>query len=177
MSWSKPSSNLETAPEEFTFKKSAGLKESRLILRAVRAADLNAIAALEVEAYPFPWSYKNFSDSIDSGYDFWVLEGSDEILAYALVMWLPDEAHLLNVTVRPHCQGQGLGRQFLDWILADSQARGAHSLMLEVRPSNPSAVALYVSMGFTKIGQRKGYYPSWNNSREDAWVLAKSLLA
>jgi [ribosomal protein S18]-alanine N-acetyltransferase len=146
-------------------------------LRAVRPGDLDAIAAIEDRAYAFPWTLTNFADSIVADYDFWAIESSAGILAYALVMWLPEEAHLLNITVDPERQGLGLGRNFLTWILKDVQARGADSLMLEVRVSNPSALSLYLSLGFTQIGIRKSYYPSWNNTREDALVLSKTLLA
>ncbi len=147
------------------------------MVRAVNSFDLEEIASIEARAYPFPWTTTNFSDSIASNYDFWVLETVEGLLGYALVMWLPDEAHLLNITLRPERQGIGIGRRFLTWVLGDVQARGALALLLEVRPSNPRALALYISMGFSQIGSRKGYYPSWNHSREDALVFSKPLLA
>ncbi len=177
MSWSQPKSNWGIGHSELLISESATALGQKVMARAVSSFDLERIAALEAQAYAFPWTLTNFSDSIASNYDFWVLETIEGILGYALVMWLPDEAHLLNITVRPECQGLGVGRRFLTWVLGDVQARGAASLLLEVRPSNPRAVALYLSMGFTQIGDRKGYYPSWNQSREDALVLSKSLLA
>jgi [ribosomal protein S18]-alanine N-acetyltransferase len=177
VSWSQPKSNLGIGHSELLISESATLLKSKVVVRAVSSFDLDRIAAIEAQAYAFPWSLTNFSDSIAANYDFWVLETSEGLLGYALVMWLPDEAHLLNITVRPDRQGLGVGRRFLNWLLGDVQARGALSLMLEVRPSNPRALALYVSMGFAQIGSRKGYYPSWNNSREDALVLSKPLLA
>jgi ribosomal-protein-alanine N-acetyltransferase len=39
---------------------------------------------------------------------------------------------------------------------------------LEVRESNQSAQALYLSSGFRPVGQRAGYY---RNPKEDALVL------
>jgi ribosomal-protein-alanine N-acetyltransferase len=46
--------------------------------------------------------------------------------------------------------------------------------MLEVRPSNVAAVALYEKMGFNEIGVRRNYYPA-GEGREDALLLALSL--
>ncbi|MBB4132384.1 ribosomal protein S18 acetylase RimI-like enzyme [Xanthomonas campestris] len=43
-----------------------------------------------------------------------------------------------------------------------------------MRPSNPSAIALYHSEGFNEIGRRPRYYPS-NTGREDALVMAIEL--
>jgi [ribosomal protein S18]-alanine N-acetyltransferase len=97
------------------------------------------------------------------------------LVAYALLMWLPGEAHLLNITVSPALQRQGIGRELLHWLSADVSARGGTSILLEVRRTNVGAQALYQSMGFAQIGIRKGYYASWNNSREDAFVLSKGL--
>ncbi|MEQ8952971.1 MAG: ribosomal-protein-alanine N-acetyltransferase, partial [Gammaproteobacteria bacterium] len=50
----------------------------------------------------------------------------------------------------------------------------AETCFLEVRPSNNSAIALYKSMGFVQIGQRKNYYPGVNG-REDAILMSRTL--
>ena len=51
---------------------------------------------------------------------------------------------------------------------------GARRLLLEVRPSNARAVALYRNFGFQQIGVRKGYYPA-TEGREDGLVFQKEL--
>ncbi len=151
-----------------------------LRVRGMRRGDLDAVAAIEREIYPFPWSRGNFTDSLSSGYDAWVFEGDDEIgtalLGYAVVMWIPDEAHLLNLSVAAHAQGRGVGRAMLDWLVRDAARRGARGMMLEVRPSNERAIALYRSSGFDEIGVRKRYYPDADGAREDARVLFRRLV-
>ena len=47
---------------------------------------------------------------------------------------------------------------------------GATSLLIEVRPSNEKALALYRLFGFRQIGVRRAYYPA-AQGREDALVL------
>ena len=51
------------------------------------------------------------------------------------------------------------------------------SMILEVRPSNTAAVALYRKLGYEEIGVRKNYYPAdpQLGTREDALVMAKSI--
>ena len=49
-------------------------------------------------------------------------------------------------------------------------------VFLEVRPSNPGAIALYHSEGFNEIGRRPRYYPA-RDGREDALVMAIELVA
>jgi ribosomal-protein-alanine N-acetyltransferase len=50
----------------------------------------------------------------------------------------------------------------------------AETVFLEVRPSNPAAYHLYISMGFNEVGTRRGYYPA-KSGREDATIMAKEL--
>ncbi len=154
---------------------------SRPALRAcaMRIDDLDAVMAIETAVYPFPWSRGNFADSLTSGYDAWVFRtvdgAGDTLPGYAVLMWIPDEVHLLNLSVAAAMQGRGIGREMLHWLMRDARRRGARGMMLEVRPSNLAALALYRSEGFTQIGARKGYYPAPHGAREDAWVMSRKL--
>ncbi|MBX9431058.1 ribosomal protein S18-alanine N-acetyltransferase [Ralstonia pseudosolanacearum] len=134
------------------------------------ALDVAAVAAVEQAAFAFPWSRGNFEDSLKSGHLGIVLrDGGNQVAGYLILMPVVDEMHLLNVTVAPAWQRQGLGR----WLLRAAQAlaHGFASLLLEVRPSNAGAIALYRRVGFAEIGRRKRYYPAENNTREDALVM------
>jgi len=147
-------------------------------VRPMRRADLPRVAQVEERIYPFPWTLGNFADSLSAGYDGWAFESVDEppaLLGYAVIMWLPDEVHLLNLSVDAPQQGRGLGGQMLHWLMADTAERGARSMLLEVRPSNTVALRLYERLGFTRIGLRRRYYPAHHGSREDAIVMMRRL--
>ncbi len=139
--------------------------------------DLNAIATIEARIFPFPWTRGNFADSLAAGYDGWVFEPREggAPYGYAVLMWLPDEVHLLNLSVDLPVQGRGLGAEMLDWLMADAAARGASAMLLEVRPSNTPALRLYERMGFHRVGLRRRYYPSFDGQREDAIVMVRRL--
>jgi ribosomal-protein-alanine N-acetyltransferase len=146
--------------------------------RAMRRADLAQVSQIEARIFPFPWTYGNFADSLAAGYDGWVLESleaPDTLLGYAIVMWLPDEVHLLNLSVDAPVQGRGLGADMLDWLMGDAGARGARSMLLEVRPSNTPALRLYERKGFMRVGLRRRYYPAHDGAREDAIVMIRRL--
>ena len=148
----------------------------RPLLRRMRHDDLDAVMAIELEAYPFPWTVGIFKDCLRVGYSCWLYQDADTaaVMAYAVMSFAIDECHILNITVDPGLQGRGLGRQLLRELLAMSHMAGAVRALLEVRPSNTPAVHLYRSEGFELIGQRKNYYPA-DNGREDAYVMARSL--
>lgn len=139
--------------------------------------DLDRVAAIELDLYPFPWTRGNFADSLQAGYSTWTMRGAhDELLAYAVLMMVLDEAHLLNLSVARPCQRHGLGWRMLDWMSARAREHGARSLFLEVRPTNTEAHRLYERYGFQKIGTRRDYYPA-HGGREDADVMRIHLLA
>jgi ribosomal-protein-alanine N-acetyltransferase len=145
---------------------------SALRFGMMRAQDIEEVVAVENRAYPFPWTRGNFLDSLASRYAAWTLRGPDACLAaYFLLMHAADESHLLNITVRPDLQGQGLGRLLLNKVIALAHDANAHSILLEVRPSNEHALAVYRHCGFKQVGIRKNYYPAGSASREDAMVM------
>ena len=70
---------------------------------------------------------------------------------------------------RPLRLARGLGQ-----AVTQQPAGGARTLLLEVRPSNEKALALYRHYGFRQIGVRRGYYPA-EGGREDALVMTHEL--
>ncbi|MBW3550190.1 MAG: ribosomal protein S18-alanine N-acetyltransferase [Proteobacteria bacterium] len=141
----------------------------------MREADLEAIFAIELRAYPFPWTLGIFRDCLRADYPSRVLHQDGRIVGYFLMSLAAGEAHLLNLCVAPEAQGRGYGRKLLHAMLHLARGRGAARVFLEVRPSNAGAIALYFNEGFNEIGRRPRYYPA-ADGREDALVMAMELL-
>ena len=132
--------------------------------------DLDWVVEQEASLHRFPWSRKNFVDSLATGHACWLMRDGDTPVGYAVVLVVLDEAHLLNISVVRTAQGRGLGRRLLEHLLSVARGEGVRKFFLEVRPSNLAALALYRRAGFVEIGRRKGYYPS-QDGREDAIVM------
>ncbi|MGZ8165845.1 MAG: ribosomal protein S18-alanine N-acetyltransferase [Methylobacter sp.] len=160
------------ADKEFyakVFPDSVGRKDL-MRLRKMYASDLPAVLEIERKNYQFPWEEDIFRDCFRAGYSCWVCEELDKVLGYSILSIGAGEAHILNICVDPAEQKQGIGRKMLENLIEVARGR-AETIFLEVRPSNPVAIALYKNMGFNEIGIRKGYYPA-ENGREDAMMLA-----
>ena len=162
---------------------SAQLQPS-LQLRPMQMHDLDHIMQIEPTIYSHPWTYGNFSDSLQNGYSGWVMEDTSlgktsEMIGYSLLMMVMDEAHLLNLSVVKYRQKQGLGRFLLEHMCSIARNHKALSMFLEVRPSNLSAIALYENIGFCEIAVRRGYYPAdpdvSKTGREDAILMGLAL--
>lgn len=138
----------------------------------LRRGHLSDVLLIERSAYRFPWTEAIFVDCLNAGYSGWVLlDGRDTLLGYALMSMAVGEAHVLNLCIDPAQQGRGHGRQLMRHLLDHARAEHLTIMLLEVRKSNHAALRLYDSLGFVRVGTRRGYYPA-EDGREDALVLA-----
>lgn len=131
--------------------------------------DVPDVIAVERASYTFPWSEGVFRDCIRVGYLCRVVEANGELAGYGIMSYGAGEAHILNICVRADLRGQGIGRKLMLFLLERARAAQMEDVFLEVRPSNPTAIALYASLGFSQIGVRKAYYQA-AGGREDALV-------
>ena len=146
-----------------------------LNLRPITEDDLDQLMKVENRAYPHPWTRGIFSDCLKHNYQCLLHEKNDQIIAYGVIQVIIDEMHILNLTVNPDFQQQGLGKKLLQTFETIGTGMKASNCFLEVRPSNTAALRLYMQSGFNEIGLRKNYYPASKGRREDAVVMAKHL--
>ncbi|HWW05191.1 ribosomal protein S18-alanine N-acetyltransferase [Collimonas sp.] len=143
-----------------------------LSFAAMRIEDLDEVVAIEKDVYSHPWTHGNFVDSIQSGYQCWVLRDAAQVLlGYFFMMPALDEAHLLNISVHGDMHGRGVGKMLLDKVCILAHQLQMQSILLEVRPSNTRAIAIYQLYGFVEIGRRRDYYPAAGDKREEAIVM------
>jgi len=150
---------------------SAVIKSSEHTVRPINDRDLDAIMAIEMEVYRFPWTKQIFYDCIRVGYCCRLVEYNNQVIAYAIMSMAAGEAHLLNLCVCISKQGEGIGQFLLTAMIENAQNRSTDMIFLEVRPSNISAISLYEKNNFNEVGRRKNYYPA-GNGREDAIIFA-----
>jgi ribosomal-protein-alanine N-acetyltransferase len=88
-------------------------------------------------------------------------------VGYLLVLESVDFVDILNIAIHPDLQRQNLGKSLLDELLQRLDKDKVHSILLEVRVSNVSAISFYKQYGFKLIDTRKKYY----SNLEDAKIL------
>lgn len=144
-------------------------------VRPMAVDDLTRVHEIESRGYGFPWPVGVFRDCLRAGYQCWVMEADGCISGYAIVSVAAGESHVLNICIDPAWQRLGLGRTLMEHVIEHAREAGAARMLLEVRPSNTGARALYDDLGFNEIGLRPGYYPDSSGIREDAMILAREL--
>lgn len=145
-------------------------------LREMRWTDIDALVALDArlfgpDAWPATTWWAELRERPRRAYA--VLAGPDgQLQAHAGLDLGGDVADVMTIGVNPDDQGQGLGRQLLNWMVETACADGAEALLLEVRSGNTAARTLYEHNGFKQISVRRGYYQPGG---EDALVLRRLL--
>ena len=133
-----------------------------------------ALAALHARCFktPPPWSAQDFAGFIADPLAFVLVEGD---AAFLLGRAVAGGAELLTLAVAPEARQRGLGRKLVARFLYQARLRGAEDAFLEVSAENAPAVALYESLGFARVGFRRGYYHTTAGAGIDALVLRRSL--
>ncbi len=156
---------------------SAATADPPFAFTPMQLSDIAEVAAIERAVYAAPWTDGNFVDSLSAGYCAWTLRSSGNapaLVGYFVLMAAVDEAHLLNMSVASGWQGHGNGLFLLRKAAAIAVEYRASSIILEVRPSNTRALAVYRRFGFREHGLRRRYYPvsaDDQQAREDALVM------
>jgi [ribosomal protein S18]-alanine N-acetyltransferase len=140
-------------------------------LAPLRWWHLAEVARLEAQIFGEDcWSPELFwSELAQGGLRYYLLARRDtEIVGYAGLAAWAGESWVQTVAVAEQVRGHGVGRQLMNALLAEARRRGARTCALEVRADNTVAQQLYASLGFRRIGIRRGYYQP---SGADALVL------
>jgi [ribosomal protein S18]-alanine N-acetyltransferase len=144
----------------------------------MQANHLAQVLGIEQQVHAHPWTLRHFQDSLTAGHWAWVLPSAGlqpTLVGYVLAMPILDELHVLNLSVAPTHQRQGLGLHLLQHLQHLAVQHHMSSLWLEVRTSNVAAQSLYVKHGFDGVGLRRQYYPNRDGTREDARIMCLRL--
>ena len=130
-----------------------------------------AIAELEKLCFHDPWSERSIATELTSKLSCWLVAMEEQtVVGYVGSQSVLGESDMMNIAVHPEHRRKGIAEALVTSLVSELSARGNHSLMLEVRPSNEPAIALYEKLGFTQVGRRPNYY---RNPKEDALILRK----
>ena len=141
---------------------------SENIIRPMTEADLDQVLAVEQLCHRTPWSEAMFLNELANPLSCIDLLWRGACLAGFLCAWrVCQELSILNVATAPNMRRSGVARALLQQCLNRNLRTGLECVLLEVRPSNLAAIALYRSFGFSEIDRRLRYY----SDGEDALVM------
>ena len=133
--------------------------------------DLDAVNAIEIQAFQDPWSKQDFINELESNpYScIYVKEINGEVVAYVDLWIAYENAEIANIAVKKEFLHQGIASELMQYCLQKIQQSKCENFTLEVRVSNMNAIKLYEKFGFQTVSKRKKYYADG----EDAYLMVQ----
>ena len=144
------------------------------IVRPMACADISQVVEIERQVTFHPWAQKAFSECLKAGYQCWLIDSDNQVIAYIGPSFYCEESHMLNLAVNSTQQGQGLGRGLVKKACVDVAKNGVVKILLEVRSNNLIVRQFYESEGLLVFGRRNNYYRS-SGQTEDALAMEQVL--
>lgn len=141
-------------------------------IRQLGYADLPQVIAVERRAFPTPWSLAMFVLELSKASSICLAAVGRQrgrpakLLGYVICSRYADVWHVMNIAVDPPRRRRGVATALLEGVIERAGDDGTFTL--EVRPSNPGAIALYERFAFRTAGTRPRYY---HDTGEDAVIM------
>lgn len=133
---------------------------------------LERIESVFVSDFDDFWNPSMLKEELQSlNSHFFILTWKDDIIGFAGIKVILDEADLMNIVIKKCYRGMGFGTFLLTTLLKECSLLSISSLTLEVQDENTPAILLYQKLGFESIGIRKNYYPN----HHDAILMKKKI--
>lgn len=142
-----------------------------MIVERAWEVDLDAVAALEADAFTNPWTRDMLERELRQSEvaRVYVLRLPGQPVAAFCTCWvIYDELHINTIAVDRSRRRQGLATALMRYVLEDAARGGAVRATLEVRRSNDAAQQLYQRLGFKVSAVRHRYY---TQPEEDALIF------
>jgi len=137
--------------------------------------DMVEVAAIEHEAFEFPWSEEDFTRCLRQRNCIgMVAELADSVVAFMIYELHRSRLHVLNFAVLRSHRRLGIGTQMMEKLVGKLTPDRRGRIVLEVRETNLAAQLFFRSLGFRATSVLKDYY---QDSTEDAYLMQYALEA
>lgn len=140
------------------------------------SGEARTLARLHATAFARPWATHEFErllcERSTEAHGLW-RQGA--LQGFVLSRKVADEAEILTMVLAPAARGAGLSHRLLREHLTQLAYAGVRTVHLEVDEGNAPALKLYARHGFTRVGERTGYYARPDGSRATALTLRATL--
>ncbi|NLK70714.1 MAG: ribosomal protein S18-alanine N-acetyltransferase [Clostridiales bacterium] len=138
------------------------------------SCDIDRIVEIEKKCFSDAWTENMFRSSLEDPESIMLVRILDGcVIGYVVASFVLDEVNIDNIAVLPEYRRAGIARALLNRVEEEIRSF-ANCIMLEVREGNESAIALYSSLGYERVGLRRNYY---HNPTENAILMTKYLLS
>ena len=133
--------------------------KNNVLISKMTKEDLNSIANILQSDFDDFWNYNILSNELNSSNSIYlVAKINDEIIGFAGITLILDEAEINNIVIKKDFRKNGYSKILLQNLIDLSKKQNIKKINLEVNIENTVAINLYHSFNFKDVGLRKGYY-------------------
>lgn len=127
-----------------------------IVIRKAGEDEIESLRPLLLLAEPFEraldWSLENLSDAVYSMMD------DGQIVGAATMRWNSEPCEIMELGIAAERQGQGLGKQFVKWLIEEARRRGKREMLVGTANSSIDNIAFYQRCGFRIDHVREDYF-------------------
>jgi GNAT superfamily N-acetyltransferase len=116
------------------------------------------------------WGLANLSDTV------YEVRASGQVIGAATLRWKVEPPEILELAVAPGWQGQGIGKQIVEWLIAEAQRRGKQQLVVGTGNSSIGNIVFYQRCGFRMDHVRKDYFWYYREPIFENGIRARDML-
>lgn len=149
------------------------MENSKILIETMKHSDLKKIKEnLESDFDDF-WDITTIQEELNCSNSIYIVSKyQEEILGFAGIKVILDEAELMNIVTRKNSRNLGIASLMLEYIIDLCKKRKIKRINLEVNTKNSIAINLYKKYNFKEVGLRKKYY----NNTEDAILFSRDII-
>ena len=132
---------------------------SKINISLMKIQDLDEISNNLEKDFDDFWNYNVFKSELENpNSKYFICKLNNEIVGFAGVVIVLDEADITNIVVKKDFRNKGIGNALLNYLIEFCKSKNLSKINLEVSSNNDIAINLYKKFGFKQVGNRKNYY-------------------
>jgi len=132
------------------------MEMTTITIRQAHADEIEDLISLLLLAEPsergLRWGLTNLVDEV------YRMDDGDQLIGAATMRWDGDECELQELAIAPERQGQGLGKQLIEFLVAEAEQRGKQCMVVGTANASISNIAFYQKAGFRMDHVRQDYF-------------------
>jgi GNAT superfamily N-acetyltransferase len=116
------------------------------------------------------WGLEHLSDAV------YRMDEDGQMVGAVSVQWRGDPCEIEELGVDPARQGQGLGRQLVEWVIEEARRRSKSAVLVGTPNASIGNIAFYQRLGFRMDHIRKDYFRYYRSPRYENGIQVRDLL-
>src|SRR5687767_6087757 len=146
-----------------------------LIIRQARPDEIDSLIPILLQAeeseWALRWGLANLSDAV------YCMEEDGQAIGAATMQWRGDPCEIMELAIAPDRHGQGLGKQFVAWLVDEACRRGKSALLVGTANSSIGNFAFYQKVGFRMDHIRHDYFWHYREPHYENGIQIRDMLA